>query len=144
MNFHLKYILVDPNLLTSRIICLDETKVLNIYVNNKKWNVLKNYFHVYSCHNCYGTMILYKINYVIVTNKQYKIFWCRIHYYIFQQNYKLKQLIYFQFINLFAFIFSFNIEWKFAKYACVEISNNNNWWFQHINMLNKTFESISL
>jgi hypothetical protein len=62
-------------------------------------------------------------NYVIVTNKQYKIFWCRIHYYIFQKNYKLKHLIYFQFINLLTFIFSFNIEWKFAKYSFVKISN---------------------
>jgi hypothetical protein len=83
-------------------------------------------------------------DYVTVTNKQYKIFWCRIHYYIFQQNYKLKHLIYFQSINLLIFIFSFNIEWKFAKYAFVKISNNNNWWFQHINMLSTTFESVSL
>jgi hypothetical protein len=85
-----------------------------------------------------------RFNYVIVTNKQYKIFWSRIHYYIFQQNYKLKKLICFQFINLLTFMFSFNIEWKFAKYAFVKIHNDNNWWFQHINMLSTTFESVSL
>jgi hypothetical protein len=50
---------VDPNLLASHIICLDETRIQNIIIHLKKFTKQYPKNNNLSCYNEHGTMILY-------------------------------------------------------------------------------------
>jgi hypothetical protein len=51
---------VDPNLLTSHILCLNETKIKNVHLNSKIYNSLSQKFHVLSCYDEHDIMVLYE------------------------------------------------------------------------------------
>jgi len=59
---------VDPNLLTSHILCLNETKIKNVHLNSEIYNSLSRKFHILSCYDEYGIMVLYDDN-VSLTKK---------------------------------------------------------------------------
>jgi len=55
-------VLTNPNLLASHILCLNETRIRNVHLNSKFYNVLSQKFHILSCYDEHGTMVLYDDN----------------------------------------------------------------------------------
>jgi len=59
LTIHFENVLVDPNLLASHILCLNETRIRNVHLNSKNYNVLSQKFHILSRYDEHGTAILY-------------------------------------------------------------------------------------
>ncbi len=55
-------VFVDPNLLTSHILCLNETKMNFFDINSKFYTILWQEFQILSCYDEHGTIILYDDN----------------------------------------------------------------------------------
>jgi hypothetical protein len=55
-------VLVDPNLLASLIFCLNETKIRDVHLNSKIYIALSQKFHISSCYDEHGIMVLYDDN----------------------------------------------------------------------------------
>jgi hypothetical protein len=65
---HFEDVLADPNLLTSHILCLNETRIKNVHLNSKIYNPLSQKFHILSCYDKHGTMVLYDDNVSLTKN----------------------------------------------------------------------------
>ncbi len=55
-------VLTYPNLLASHIICLNETRIRNVHLNSEIYYVLSQKFHILSCYDEHGTVVLYDDN----------------------------------------------------------------------------------
>jgi hypothetical protein len=65
---HFEDVFAYANLLTSHSSCLNETKVKNLDINSKNYNVYHKNFQILSCYNEHGTMILYDDNVSLTDN----------------------------------------------------------------------------
>jgi hypothetical protein len=59
LTLYFEDVLIDPNLLTLHILCLNETRIRNVHLNSKIYNVLSQKFHILSCYDEHGIMVLY-------------------------------------------------------------------------------------
>jgi hypothetical protein len=59
---------VNPNLWTSHIIILNETKTKNVHLNSEIYNSLSQKFHVLSCYDEYDIMVIYDDNVSLIKN----------------------------------------------------------------------------
>jgi hypothetical protein len=48
--------------------CLNETKIKNVHLNSKVYNVLSQKFHILSCYDEHGTVVLYDDNVSLIEN----------------------------------------------------------------------------
>jgi hypothetical protein len=55
-------------MLASHIISLNETRIKNGHLNSKIYNVLSYKFHVLSCYDEHGTMVLFDDNVSLIEN----------------------------------------------------------------------------
>jgi hypothetical protein len=62
LTLHFEDVLANPNLLASHILYLNETRIRNVHLNSKIYNVLSQKFHILSCYDEHGTMVLYDDN----------------------------------------------------------------------------------
>jgi hypothetical protein len=58
-KLHFKKNLANTNLLAFHILCWNEKKIHNIHANQEIYTPLFNKFHILSCFNEHGTMIIY-------------------------------------------------------------------------------------
>jgi hypothetical protein len=56
LTLHFEGVLANPNLLTSHILYLNETRIRNVHLNSKIYNALSQKFHILSCYDEHGTM----------------------------------------------------------------------------------------
>jgi hypothetical protein len=61
-KLYFQNILNDPNLFSSHILCLNETKIQNIQTHQEIFNAISNKFKINSCYDQHGTMISYDTN----------------------------------------------------------------------------------
>ncbi len=59
LKLHFEDVLTNLNLLASHILCLNETRIRNVHLNSKIYNALSQKFHILSCYDEHGTMVLY-------------------------------------------------------------------------------------
>jgi hypothetical protein len=62
LTLHFEDVLANPNLLTSHILCLNETRIKIVHLNSKIYNALSQKLHILSCYDEHGIMILYDDN----------------------------------------------------------------------------------
>ncbi len=51
LTLHFEDVLKDPNILASHIIYFNETRIRNVHLNKKNYNVLSQKFHILSCYD---------------------------------------------------------------------------------------------
>jgi hypothetical protein len=76
LTLHFEDVLVDSNLLASHILYLNETRIRNVHLNSKIYNVLSQKFHILSCYDEHGIMVFYDDNVSLTKKHDNHIFWC--------------------------------------------------------------------
>jgi hypothetical protein len=68
LTLHFEGVFAYPNLLASHILCLNETRIRNVRLYSKIYNVLSQKFPMLPCYDEHGTMALYDDNLSLTKN----------------------------------------------------------------------------
>jgi hypothetical protein len=80
LTLHFEDILAYSKLLASHILCLNERRIKIFHLNSKFYNVLSQKFHILSCYDEHGTMVLYDDNVSLTKKHNNHKFWCWIYH----------------------------------------------------------------